>query len=210
VRSAAGALRAALRTPIPADVAGLVEAMGGGPAFARRLARLPASGRLPARGTEARKRYQADLRQIQRYTTSSGQRRGQGEGAVSSRARTAALGRWRRVAAGPLRAAWFGRLRSKGAYWRVAGSIIVGGSKDPRREFRVIPPGSVQGYGLSGGQIGAVLVEAEAGLWDRAVAVFFEAAGSVYGVSLDPEGEEESRVIDWIRVWVVGDPEPGI
>jgi hypothetical protein len=50
---------------------------GANPIIARHLARLPETGKLPARGTPGRARYQRELRTVQRYrkTPGEGQRR---------------------------------------------------------------------------------------------------------------------------------------
>lgn len=206
--SAEGALRAALRPAVSSEPRELVEAAGGPAALARMLVGLPAVGRLPKPGTKIRKRYNAAIRQIQRYTTTKegGQTRGQGAGKVSSAARDKAIARWRRAVGPTWRSSFWARLRAKGARSRVAGNWRVGRSKDPR-QFRTLPAAGA-GVKLSSWTMGELLDAAEAGEWGEALEIFLGAFGDEFGVEVTPESEDGPEDIAWIRIWVDGDREP--
>lgn len=204
--SAVDALKRALRPAVSKDPAELVEAAGGGPALARMLVGLPATGRLPKPGTKIRKRYNAAIRQIQRYTTTAGQRRGQGSAGVSSAARDKAIARWRGVVGPTWRSSFYDRLRAKGGRTRVAGGWRVGGSKDTRR-YRMLPTGG-DGAKLATSYTGRMLNAVEVGDWERALAVFLEGFSDGYDVEVTVEDEGGPEDIDWIKIWVDGDREP--
>lgn len=200
-------MRAALRPAVSSEPAELVEAAGGPAALARMLVGLPAAGRLPKPGTEIRKRYNAAIRQIQRYTTGAGQRRGQGAGKVSSAARERAIARWRKAVGPTWRSSFWARLRAKGARSRLAGNWRVGGSKDPRR-FRELPKAG-EGVRLPANVMDELLDAAEAAEWTEALEIFLGAFSDAFGVDVTPENEDGPEDIAWIRIWVDGDREPG-
>lgn len=187
------ALRRQLAPSMAENMRDVIGALGGPAAATREALGYGPRERLPAAGTAERREYNAMIRQAQRYTTTAGQRRGQGTGKVSTAAQERAESRWRQLA-GPILAR--GRradMRRAGARWTVAGALRVGGSKDPKRSERDLP--AVAGsFPIGPTAIGKVLDAAEAGNWTAAAARFFEAVSAAYHVQVAPEDGVESPI----------------
>ena len=146
------------------------------PQLARQIAGLPAEGRLPAKGTADRRRYDSALRNVQRYRAPEGkQRRRPGAGVLPSLREATRL----RLAGGRL-----DHVRRNGLLMRLAAQIRV----SQTWKFVVMPSdtaGHARFQPITGSAMGPALDAWTRGEYQTSGALLLEAFFAAYKLSAD-------------------------
>lgn len=190
--NAEDALSAALRPPAPEDLDGLVDVAGGRPQLARLIVGLAIGKKLPAIGTRKRTEYETQSRYL-RYAQQPGSRR-----PLPARS----LARARRAIA-PRMPAWFiGQLRIRGARSRLAGQVVIGGSRWEIRH-REVPAGG-PGVFLDPSEVHDFTASWLEGDVDEAIESYLQHFANGYAVP----SIELPDTVDYIKLWPEGTVEP--
>lgn len=168
----------------------MIRDLGGPAAIARRVHRI--NGRLPRRGTDARRSYDATIRKYQRAA------RG---GHFADRADLARLQRWhRRIARSPR-----SRILADGLLARMLITISYSpASAGGQHGEREVPKGGPGAF-ISPSWCELLLDDYDAGDVDQLGERFWEAFAQDYTWSMP---EDALEAIAWLKLWHVDEPEP--
>jgi hypothetical protein len=180
MRTPGAALRVALGERHQDQIAKVEEAAGGRGQLARRLVSLPLVGALPKKGTAGRKRYDNEMRSLQRYSKEEGQTRTPDRATLRNLRRRAGL---------PAPSTLRRQLRKAGAaVATIAGIFEINDSDDER--YRVFGPLSVPTAGW--------LSSATGDGYDDAAQQFLGAVSEVIG-TISVGCPRDSEQVDYFR-----------
>lgn len=182
-----------LRTRPPTSatsVPAMIRDLGGPAAIARRVHRI--SGRLPARGTDARRRYDATIRRYQRAAAG---------GHFADVADLERLRRWHRQVSRSPRS----RIRADGLLARILVTIDYSPANAlGQHGDREIPKGG-PGVHLAASDCRQMLRAYDDEDLDALGEIFFDSFSDGYGWELPIDAIDEAV---WVKLWHVDEPEP--